>query len=176
MKYLVKEEEFVEAIKGSKLSKTSREAAYLVLVDGWTQVDAGAHCNLSKQRMSNIIGNIERRIEQIRATTTVSGNDQVAVVAASYAFAVKAARDKLGDQVRIRTPAETMRTVGLVIARTDFHLVQSLGRDSVMIHDLANLDRVPTVGEQATIQYQDGHGVVNDQKQRPKEKYRSGDR
>lgn len=159
----MKEEDFVELVKNTRLSKASRDAARLVFVDELSQVEAGAMYNLSKQRMSAIVATV-RRAEQDRQLSgaAAGGSDLVAAVDASYAFAVKAARDELGDQVRIGTPAEATRTVGLVIARTDFHLVQSLGRDRVMVHELAKLDRVPAAGKSVTIQYERGRGMVID--------------
>lgn len=159
----MKEEDFVELVKNTRLSKASRDAARLVFVDGLSQAEAGATCNLSKQRMSAIVATV-RRAEQDRQApgAAVGGSDLVAAVEASYAFAVKAARDELGDQVRIGAPAETVRTVGPVIARTDFHLVQSLGRDSVVVHELAKLDRVPALGKSVAIQYEGGRGAVVD--------------
>lgn len=159
----MKEDDFLDLVKDTRLSKASREAARLVFVDGLSQAEAGVKCDLSKQRMSAIVATV-RRAEQERQpqSSMVGSKDLVAAVDASYAFAVKAARDELGDQVRIGSPVETGRTVGQVIARTDFHLVQSLGRDSVMVHELAKLDRVPTVGQSVAIQYDSGRGVVVD--------------
>lgn len=160
----MKDEDFVELVKNTRLSKASRDAARLVFVDGLSQTEAGATCNLSKQRMSAIVA-IVRRAEQdrqVHGAAVGGGSDLVAALDASYAFAVKAARDELGDQVRIGTPAEAARMVGPVIARMDFHLVQSLGRDSVVIHELAKLDRVPAVGKSVAIQYEGGRGVVVD--------------
>ena len=159
----MKEDDFLDLVKDTRLSKASREAARLVFVDGLSQAEAGVQCGQSKQRMSAIVATV-RRVEQERQSqsTSISGNELVAAVDASYAFAVKAARDELGDQVRIGSPSEQVRTVGPIIARTDFHLVQSLGRDSVMVHELAKLDRVPTVGQSVAIQYDSGRGMVVD--------------
>jgi predicted DNA-binding protein (UPF0251 family) len=159
----VKEEDFMELVKNTRLSRTSRDAARLVLVEGLSQTEAATSCNLSKQRINAIVGTVRRAERQ--ALGVAGSNALVAAIEASYAFAVKAARDELGDQVRIETPAETTRTVGPVIARTDFHLVQLLGRDSVVIHELAKLDQVPAIGKSAKIQYEGGRGVVIDREQ-----------
>jgi len=156
------EEDFMDLVRNTRLSKASRDAARLVFVEGMSQAEAGATCDLSKQRMSAIVATV-RRAEQERQTPLASpaaGNELVAAIDASYAFAVKAARDEFGDQVQIGAPTETTRAVGPVVARTDFHLVQSVGRDAVIVHDLAKLDKVPAVGKSVAIQYENGRGVV----------------
>lgn len=159
----MRDEDFVDLVKNTRLSKASRDAARLVFVDGLSQAEAGATCSLSKQRMSAIVATVRRAEHERQAPiAAMAGSGLVAAVDASYAFAVKAARDEFGDQVRIAAPAETGRMVGTVIARTDFHLVQSLGRDSVVVHELAKLDRVPAVGKPVSIRYEGGRGVVAD--------------
>lgn len=168
------DQEFNELVSRTRLSRASREAARLVFVEGKSQVEAAAAMDLSKQRMNQIVNTI-RRVEQERQPLSPAaqgdGKKLLAVLDASYAFALKAAREQLGDEVRIQTPSDDTRMVGPVLSRTDFHLVQSLGRDSVAIHELAKLDRVPAAGRNVSIQYQNGKGVVIDREQ---DKHRGG--
>lgn len=163
------DQEFNELVSGTRLSRESREAARLVFVGNngnpLSQTEAAAAMGISKQRMNQIVNTI-RRVEeerkQVSLATQSDGMALLAVLDASYAFAVKAAREQLGDEIRIQSPADGSRMVGPVLSRTDFHLVQSLGRDSVAIHELAKLDRVPPLGRNVAIQYQNGKGVVID--------------
>lgn len=167
-------QEFNELVGGTRLSKTSREAARLVFVHNKSQVDAAEEMGLSRQRMNQIVNTVrkvEQEKQQADTVAVVEGKTLLAVLDASYAFAVKAAREQLGDDVSIQNPAENARTVGPVLHRTDFHLVQSLGRDTVAVHELAKLDRVPVVGRNVAIQYQAGKGLVVDREQ---EKHRGG--
>jgi hypothetical protein len=158
----MKEKDFEDLVINTRLSKTSRAAARLVFVDGMSQIDAGAIHDLSPQRMNAIVATVRRAEQKCQPSVAVSGNELVVMVEASYAFAVKTARDELGDQVRIGAPVENSRTIGAIIGRTDFHLVQSVGRNSVMIHDLAKLNRVLPIGKTVAIQYENGHGVVEE--------------
>ena len=168
------DQEFNKLVSGTRLSRASREAARLVFVEGKSQVNAAAVMDLSKQRMNQIVNTIRKfELEQQQLTQTMlrDGKALLAVLDASYAFAVKAAREQLGDDTRIQTSSTDSRMTGSVIARTDFHLVQSLGRDSVVIHELAKLDRVPPIGSNVAIQYHNGKGEVVDREQ---DKHRGG--
>lgn len=160
------DQEFNELVRGTRLSSISREAARLVFVEGRKQVEAAAEMGLSKVRMNQIYKTVER-LEQEREQRKAPPDSQglVAAVEASYAFAVKAAREQLGDEVRIQTPGDAARTVGPIVARTDFHLVQSLGKETVAIHELAKLERVPPLGRNVAIQYEQGRGAVIDRSQ-----------
>lgn len=162
------DQEFNDLVKDTRLSRASKEAARLVFVSGQSQMEAATEIGISKQRMNQIVntvrGIVQERINQ-EPPELVDGRNMIAVLDASYAFAVKDAREKLGDEVRIEVPGEKAKTIGQVIARTNFHLVQSLGRNTVAIHDLAKLDRVPTVGRNVAIQYEAGKGVVLDREQ-----------
>lgn len=153
--------EFNTLAGGTRLSKDSREAARLVFVDGLPQVEAAQQMQISSQRMNQIVATIRREQEKQRTVTT----QPIDVLGTSYAVAVKAARDQFGDDVVLQSPADGRRTVGPVVARTDFHVVQHIGRDSVVVHDLAKLDRAPAVGRDVAIEYAAGRGAVVDRAQ-----------
>ncbi|KWO88606.1 hypothetical protein WM32_09170 [Burkholderia ubonensis] len=166
------EAEFADLIRETGLSAASREAARLVFVEEMQQVAAAAAVGISKQRMSQIV-KVVRQVEERRAEeaelarlrqgmTSPAVPDSVIALEASYAVAVKAAREQYGDDTRILAPSRNGKTVGEVVSRSDFHLVQSAGRGSVVIHELAKLDRVPPVGKSVAIAYSEGRGVVAD--------------
>lgn len=168
------EQEFADLVRDTKLTQASREAARLVLVGNMKPVDAANEAGISKQRLSQIVTVVrtaeEKRIEAQRVSTPTF-SDSVAAVEASYAVAVKSARDLYGDDTLIQTPNPNGRAVGEIVARTDFHTVQAVGRGAVVIHDLAKLDRAPAVGRNVAIDYSKGAGVVSD---RSKEHDRGG--
>ncbi|MGY8527600.1 KfrB domain-containing protein [Paracidovorax citrulli] len=167
------EQDFQNLVRGTNLSATSREAARLVFVEGWSQTDAGAEIGLSKQRMTQIV-KVVRTAEQkqkeeaelalLRGSGVLATGAalNVAAVEASYAMAVKAARDVYGDDADVKRPNENGKSIGEVLSRTDFHLVQSVGRGAVVIHELSKLDRVPLVGRQVAIDYLHGRGSVTE--------------
>lgn len=160
------EAEFDEVVKGTRLSSKSREAARRVLVHGNKQVDAGNEYGLSKQRMTQIIDTIEQAAEKYRADKAMApsadANALLALMDASYAVAVQDARAKLGDHIAVVRPTSDFRSTGEVVARSAYHLAQSIGRDKVLVHDAAKLDIVPSVGRVVTVQYKAGLGVVSD--------------
>ncbi len=159
------DQEFNDLVSSTRLSRASKEAARLVFVAGKSQVEAAIEVGISKQRMNKIVSTV-RTIEQERINqeppALADAKNMIAILDASYAFAIKDARDKLGDDVRITVPDENTKTVGVVLSRTNFHLVQSLGKDTVAIHNLAKLERVPAVGKNVVIQYEAGKGVVTE--------------
>lgn len=54
------------------------------------------------------------------------------------------------------------RYIGPVMAETAFHVVQDIGRQTAVIHDKRNLDKVPGLGEALTVNYANGRGTVVD--------------
>lgn len=154
-------QEFNTLVGGTRLSKDSREAARLVFVENKSQVEAAQEMSISAVRMNQIY-NVVRR-EQEKQRTVVA--PVIDVLGTSYAIAVKNARDTYGDDVGLSTPADGKRYVGPVVARTDFHLVQHTGKDTVAIHELAKLDRAPAVGRNVAIGYSGGLGSVIDRSQ-----------
>ncbi|AVR13932.1 TrfB-related DNA-binding protein [Burkholderia vietnamiensis] len=114
------EAEFADLIRETGLSAASREAARLVFVEEMQQVAAAAEAGISKQRMNQIV-KVVRQVEERRAEEaelarlrqgavlpSVSGS--VAALEASYAVAVKAAREQHGDDTRILAPSQNGKT------------------------------------------------------------------
>lgn len=161
----MEEAEFDAIINKTRLNPTNREAARLHFVQNMKQIEVAAAVGISRQRMNQVVDTFEAAADKYRkeqANPQVEGKELVAVLDASFAMAVKSARQSLGDDVQIQSPKDGINAVGQVIARTDYHLVQSLGRDAVMVHDLAKLNRVPAIGKSVAIHYQEGKGVVAD--------------
>lgn len=163
------EQEFLAIVEVTRLNSNSREAARLHFVEKMGKGEAAAEVGISKQRMTQIVKVIESAQEKLQETGrgveqlgVPAGLNHVIALSASYAVAVKQARDAFGDEVSIRRADEQENAVmlGEVIARTDFHLVQSTGRGAVAIHELARLDRVPPIGKTATIEYRQGRASV----------------
>lgn len=148
-----REFEALDLARTTRLSPRNREVARLILVDGVPQTEAGELHGVSRQRVSQIIATVRKVEADLAADKQVQNPSPVDALRASFAFAVKAARDAYGDEVDIQVPERSQSFTGTVVARTDFHLVQNLGRGRVAVHELAALDRVPAVGKSASIQY-----------------------
>lgn len=54
------------------------------------------------------------------------------------------------------------RYMGPVVMETQYHVVQDVGRQAVVIHDKRNLDKVPAVGQRLAVNYEQGRGEVQD--------------
>lgn len=52
--------------------------------------------------------------------------------------------------------------VGKVVAVSSLHVAQEIGRGKVVIHDARALDKLPKIGDQLSVRFKDGRGVVND--------------
>lgn len=165
------EQEFLAVVEVTRLTSNSREAARLHFVEKMSKSEAGAEVGISKQRMSQIVKVVENAQEKLQeagrdslAAAVPAGLNHVIALSASYAVAVKQARDAFGDDVDIRRAdeQETGVMLGEVVARTDFHLVQSTGRGTVAIHELARLDKVPPIGKTVALEYTRGRASVID--------------
>lgn len=153
------EQEFDALVRTTRLSAKSREVARLVAVEGLSQSEAASSAGLSTVRVSQIMTTL-KKAEAERQNPVPSTS--VDLVRASFAVAVKEARDRYGDEASIKTPEATGKFIGNIEARTDFHLVQHVGRNSVVIHDLSVLDRVPPTGKSVSIEYAGGRATVRD--------------
>lgn len=163
----MKLDEFNSLVSNTRLSKDSREAARLVLVEGKSQVDVAGIMEITAARVNQVVATVRREQEK-KQVLSQSGVD---VIGTSYAIAVKAARDQFGDDVVLNSPVEGKQAIGNVVVRTDFHLVQHVGKNDVVIHELAKIDRVPAIGRNVGIEYANGKGRVEDRSQ---EKERGG--
>lgn len=170
------EQDFLAVAKETRLFDRNREAARLHFVEDMKKTEVALEVGISKSRMTQIVQSFEAAQEKVlekarseRGAQPQVGINHVLAVNGSYAVAVHEARDKFGDEAEIRNPRDGESHIGEVIARTDFHLVQSKGRGTVVIHELAKLDRVPAIGKSVTIEYKNERASVID---RVKEKER----
>jgi hypothetical protein len=53
------------------------------------------------------------------------------------------------------------RYAGPVIATSRLHVLQDTGRDTVVVHDKRNLDKVPQLNARMTVAYKEGRGAVD---------------
>ena len=60
------------------------------------------------------------------------------------------------------TSVEGKTYIGKVVAVGALHVAQDLGRKTVAIHDLRNLDKVANVGDNLTVKFEGGRGIVTD--------------
>lgn len=74
--------------------------------------------------------------------------------------AVEAAKASIGEEVMVTDPRDNQRYVGPVVANAGLHAVQDVGRQTAVAHPITKLDRVPTVGATARIEYEQGRGKV----------------
>lgn len=170
------EQDFLKVAAATRLIDRNREAARLHFVEDMTKTEAALEVGIKKQRMTQIVQSFEAAHEKIlekarseRSAAPQLGINHVLAINGSYAVAVREARSAFGDEVEIRAPREGDTHLGDVVARTDFHLVQSKGRGTVVIHELAKLDRVPPVGRTVAIEYHNDRATVSE---RVKEKER----
>ena len=168
----VKNEEFDELVRQTRLTAASKEAARRVLVDDVSQVDAAGEAGISKQQLNRVVSRVRKLQDEkklLESARITPGGDLVAVVNASYAVAVSMARAEYGDNVRIQDPEHSQAMlIGPVVGRTEFHIVQALGRDAVAIHDLAKLDRAPALRQVVCIEYALGRATVQDRTENTK--------
>ncbi len=68
---------------------------------------------------------------------------------------------QLGVRVA-NAPTDGKTYAGKVIAESDLHVVQDIGRGKVVVHDLRNLSKVVSVGERMTAKYENGRGQVDE--------------
>lgn len=158
-------DEFQEIASGTRLKNKSWQAALLVFVEGHSQAEAGVAMGLSAVRMSQICEVINRQIEK-KAALEAQQNGMVLrsgrLMEESYATAIKDAREILGDAAEITLPTPNGRYLGEPIVRTGYHLVQSLGKEKAVVHDLSKLNLVPPLGKDASVEYSKGRAMVHD--------------
>lgn len=139
-----------------KMSSNSREAARMVLVGGMKQELVAQLMGISKGRISTIKKTVVDKILEERE----QHESQARQIEADHMHLIAFVREQWGDKVRISAPTDDIAYVGPVLARSAFYVAQSLGRDEVVVHNLAKLDVAPTIGGQVSIQYQAGRGEV----------------
>jgi len=83
---------------------------------------------------------------------------------ASFAAAQKMAQARGGPEMRTMIarsgPGKASTYTGEIIAETDLHIVQAIGRDTAIAHFKSRLDHVPAVGNPCSIAYTNGRAAV----------------
>ncbi len=153
-------EEFEALVRETRLGERSINAARRVLVDGVKPVRVCEETGLHDQQLSRTIKLLEQRQGmRVVAQQAVMMDNPLAV---SRALAVKQLRDMEGDNAEVKVPRLDEKTIGKVLLRTDHHLVQSIGKGTFMLHELARLERVPAVGKSVVLQYRGGMAQLVD--------------
>lgn len=60
------------------------------------------------------------------------------------------------------TTGEDRLYMGKIVATSDLHVAQDIGRRNIVIHDKRDLDKAPSVDDRLTVKYKGGRGVVTD--------------
>jgi hypothetical protein len=74
--------------------------------------------------------------------------------------AIAEARRLSGRALVEREPGDNTRHTGTVLHVGTHHAIQDIGRNEIVVHELAKLDRRPEPGDYATVQYKQGRGQV----------------
>lgn len=67
----------------------------------------------------------------------------------------------LGLNLRGTSGEDAHRYVGQVVAATEFHVAQDIGRKNAVIHDVRSLSEQPRVGDMLDIQFRNGKGQIS---------------
>ena len=140
-------QEFEKLARQTLLGERSLQAARMVLVEGMRQSDVCRETGILAQQLSRALKVLERE-----------ATENPLVV--SRALAVKQLRDLKGDDAVVKTPRANELTVGRIVLKTDHHLVQAIGKDHYMLHQLSCLERVPAVGKRVELRYRDGMASI----------------
>jgi hypothetical protein len=141
-----------------KLSAKSLEAARLVMVEGMRPGEAAVQMGLLPAQVSRTTRGLYEAEAELRETGKLASVSTSLVernLDASYTVAVTQARGLMGDDAVVRAAEPNRSYSGTAVVRTDLHLVQDLGRGSLVVHELAKLDRVPTLGQSLDVSYSD---------------------
>lgn len=107
----------------------------------------------------------DMHVEQgIGAVTAVVDQAIGQTMARSRDQANELARQRLGPSAEIEPAAANSRHTGEVVGVTGYHATQVKGEKAV-VHQVKDLDKLPTPGKVATIQYHDGKAKVTDRSQ-----------
>ncbi|ACT52115.1 KfrB domain-containing protein [Methylovorus glucosotrophus] len=162
--------EFDQLVSKTRLSKRSVDAARLVFVDGKRQVEVCQETGIGASQLSRVVAMLDKEDQQQKALNS-QANSAENEISVSRAKAVKQARDLNGETILVRNAPEDGLSIGKVLLKTDYHLVQELGRDEVMVHELSKINRLPTVGSSVELVYKNGFAEA---RQRQVEKERGG--
>lgn len=148
MSVLWTEADFQRVALSTKLSQRSVEACRSVLVDGLSGVQAAALHKVFPAQISRSLGTLrERHGEMVRSAEAFK--DDTAVLRFT---AGQVAKSMLGDSLVVEDAQPGKQYDGPVVANIHGFLVQKVGRNGI-IHDLGDLDRLPSLNTPLTIVY-----------------------
>ncbi|MCD5327948.1 TrfB-related DNA-binding protein [Chromobacterium piscinae] len=153
---MMNEHTFNEVVKHTRLSDKQIEAAKLVLVEGKRPGEAAESVGTFPQQVSRSTKKVlEVEQELLRAGKLQSTGHQALEKAldVSYTLAVQQARERCGEGGIISIAEPNRQYVGEIVSKSDMHVVQNVGRDQLVIHESAKLERVPTLGSTMDIRY-----------------------
>lgn len=147
-KSLWPEAEFQRVAISTKLSERTLAACRDVLVHGVAGIDSASTHGLKSSAISRGLGVLRDRREEISKSAGVFLNEGLLLRFA----AAEAAKQFAGDGLTIVDAHPGFKYEGKIVAATHGFAVQQQGRFGIM-HDLGNLDRIPTINTLLTIDY-----------------------
>lgn len=156
-KTILTAEAFDACVKRTRMSPTTRAAAYRVLVEGTPNGEVAKDAGVSPGRVSQVVSQIVGIYE---ASIQPALDSRVQIIQADYAEAVRQVREASGDSVSIGPAQPEAKYSGKVLVRSDYHLMQEASARQVVAHKISDLDVVPAVGGKARISYTKGRATV----------------
>lgn len=150
------ENTFNQVASHTRLSAKQLEAAKLVLVDGKRPGEAAEIVGTIVQQVSRTTKKLLEVESELQAAGKLQSTQHHALEKAwdaSYTLAVQQAREKCGEGCLVSVAEANRQYVGEVVTKSDMHIVQSVGRDQLVIHETAKLERVPSLGAVIDVRY-----------------------
>ncbi len=72
------------------------------------------------------------------------------------------ARQQLGEGAEVKQPGPNTRHTGEVLGVEGYHATQATSKRAAVVHQVRDLEKVPTPGQVVTVQYKNGRGQVAD--------------
>lgn len=114
-------------------------------------MDGSRGTDFNDMHVEQGIGAVTAKVDQAIGQTMARSREQAATLA----------QQRVGTDAVVKSPGANTRHTGEVVGVTGYHAAQVAGKTAV-VHQVKDLDKVPTPGQKATIQYQDGKGKVAD--------------
>lgn len=157
MSLLWTDADFQRVALSTKLSQRSVDACRSVLVDGLSGLEAAALHKMFPAQISRSLGTLrERRGEMVKSAEAFK--DDAALLKFT---AGQVAKSILGDALVVEDAQAGKQYEGPIVVNVHGFLVQKVGRIGI-VHDLGNLDRLPSLNTPLTIVYPEetGKGMI----------------
>lgn len=140
--------EFQRVGKSTKLSARTLAACRDVLVEGMPGVDVAAQHAIKPAQISRALGVLRDRRDEISKSAELLKSETEVL----KTTAAQVAKNIAGDGLVIVDAQAGQVYEGKMIVNTHGFMVQQIGRTGIM-HDLGNLEKMPTLNTLLTIAY-----------------------